>query len=542
MISLYYKTEDRFSRYGIQHFIEKFGIPVQINKPSQSGIILSYGCHASGDFIISIEENEIRNIPCGNISTHAGKICLCETPRDAGPEGEAIAVFENDTMRYPCVVRKKPGIFVGIDIFREIGYILSGHLDTIRPALDNSTQNMIASQPSVDFLENILFSAILAGCYERKIPLVQKSFWPEGKTFSVCLTHDVDEIKKTYQWISRPLRYLMRKDFPGFKGQVRSFLQKLRGIEPYYTYDDIIGIEQKFGAKSTYYILKESGNACLTSKKTWYLYGRNRSLQSPEILGLIEKLLANGDEVAIHGSYYSFKDPGLLREEVQELEQIIHKNVIGTRQHNLNLEIPATWEYQAAAGLEYDTSLGFKDTIGFRWGTSFPFYPNCGEKPLSVLEIPLIIMDICLETRTNKVSDCLRIADDVARYHGVLNLLWHPPIFNTLEYTESRDIYIKINQHCREQNAWLARACDIHKWLTLRNRMAIACSYDEPSKTLTIIPDQMGQESYLTVYLPPNTNGDLQSDKARIIGSGDNCIYIKTKDLQDFEKILVGIS
>jgi len=289
-------------------------------------------------------------------------------------------------------------------------------------------------------------------------------------------------------------------------------------------------------------MLSESGNASLFSKKTWYLYGRNRSLQDREIRALIQRLLANGDEVAIHGSYFSFKDPGLLKEEVQELEQIIHEKVIGSRQHNLNLEIPATWEYQVAAALEYDTTLGFKDTIGFRWGTSFPFYPNCGEQPLPLLEIPLIIMDICLESSTDKVSDCLRITDEVARYHGVLNLLWHPPIFNTLEYAEARDIYIKINEHCREQGAWLARACDVYQWMMLRNRLSITGSYDELNKTLTITSDNIGQECYLTIYLPADAAGDIRSNNAQILRSGNNCIHIKTRDIQDNKEILVGIS
>ena len=42
--------------------------------------------------------------------------------------------------------------------------------------------------------------------------------------------------------------------------------------------------------------------------------------------------------------------------------------------------------------------------------------PNAGEKPLPLLEIPLIIMDICLESSKNKVSDCLNIADEVKQY------------------------------------------------------------------------------------------------------------------------------
>lgn len=539
MISLYYKTEDRFSEYGIRHFIEKFGIPVQINQPSQSGIVIAYGSHVSGDFVIHIEENEIQNDICGEVTTPDDKIFICETPRDTGPGEEVIAHFEHDSARYPCVVRNKDGFHIGIDIFRETGWILAGHLDSIRPGLGGAVKKEIASQPCVDFFENILFKAILDGCCERHYPLVQKSYWPEGKTFAVCLTHDVDEIKKTYQWISRPLRYLFRRDLSGFKGQIRSFLQKIRGIEPYYTYDDIIRIEQQLGAKSTYFILKETGNASLFSKKTWFLYGRNRSLQSSDMQELIRKLLANGDEVAIHGSYFSFRDPVLLKSEVQELGEIIHNPVIGTRQHNLNLDIPDTWFYHVAAGLGYDTTLGFKDTIGFRWGTSFPFFPNIQEKPLPLLEIPLTIMDICLESSQSRESDCLRITDEVRRYNGVLNLLWHPPIFNTLEYPGARQIYLSITGYSRTMDAWITRARDIFEWLTLRNRQSFSYNFENP--ICTIIPSATGGQQFFTLYLPSDPEGEIRVKNAEVIRKKGRCLYIRTDAVHPANTIVVDL-
>ncbi len=320
-----------------------------------------------------------------------------------------------------------------------------------------------------------MFNAILAGCQERDIPLVRKSSWPEGKKFAVCLTHDIDEIKKTYQWISHPGRCLSQGDFSGFKGQVSSFMQKIRGREPYNTYDDIIRIEHDLGVKSTYFILKESGRASLLSKKTWYLYGRNRSFQHPEIRALVHRLTSNNDEVAIHGSYFSYLDASLLNDETRELEQLLNKKVLGTRQHNLNLEVPSTWMNQINAGLKYDTTLGFKDGIGFRWGTSFPFSPNTQKEPLPLLEIPLIIMDICLKSCENKIAACLRIADEVERYQGVLTLLWHPPVFNTREYPEFRDIYIKINRYCQENGAWIGRARDIYEWISCAKPAHIFC-------------------------------------------------------------------
>jgi len=542
MISLYHHTDNPFSLYGIHHFIEKFGLSITLNVPSQSGIVIAYGAEAKGDFLIEIYQNEIQNNHCGNICTPSEHIPLCEHPRDTGTAKEAVAYFENGTTRYPCVTRTERGISIGIDIFKETGYMLSGHPDSLCPSLELSAKQELASKPVVDFLEKILFEAILEACRDRHIPLVQKSIWPDGKTFAVCLTHDVDEITKTYQWISRPLRYLMKRNIPGFKGQLSSLLQKIRGIEPYYTYDDIIGIENALGAKSTYYILKETGTFKLSSKKTWYLYGRNRSLQSPKIRALIEKLQANGDEVAIHGSYFSYLEPGLLEEQTRELEGIIHEKILGSRQHNLNLDIPKTWEYQLKTGLQYDTSLGFKDTIGFRWGTSFPFYPFTQGKTIPMLEIPLIIMDICLESCENKESDCIRIADEVEKYQGVLTLLWHPPIFNTLEYPQFRDIYISINQYCRDRNAWIARARDIFEWMSLRSQQTFSYEYDVSTKICTINMAPAENCHFLTMYLPPHTDCVIRSGNAVIIKRDGDCVYIKTLNPQINNQIIVGIA
>jgi len=525
MISLYYNSDNLFTQYGINHFIEKFGIPIEINKPSWSGIIIAYGVNIEGTFVISIEENEIKNTICGKISTQYEKIPLCEKPCNTGQDNTAIAFFENKESTYPCVTRNDHGFSIGVDIFKETGYILSGHLDTLWPSLDCTTKKEISSKPVVDFLENILFEAILAGCHEQKIPLIQKSYWPEGKTFAVCLTHDVDELKKaSYQWLSRPFRFLIKGNFEGLSNQIFLFEQKISGIEPFYTYDDIIRLENDLTVKSTYFILKESGHAKLSSRKTFYLYGRNRSFNNAEMQSLLHKLKENGDEIGIHGSYFSYNNPQLLLDETRELEQLIKEKILGTRQHNLNLDVPKTWEYQVKCGLLYDSSLGFSDRIGFRWGTSFPFFPNSKAGTIPIIEIPLIIMDICLDFCDNIVPDCHQVIDEVERYFGVLTLLWHPPVFNILEYKYGRDVYIDLIRYCQTKETWIARACDIYAWMKIRNQNAFSCDYDD--STFAFITSHISHPFYFTVYLPHDTDCEIISKNAEIIKKEKDCVYI----------------
>ena len=150
-------------------------------------------------------------------------------------------------------------------------------------------------------------------------------------------------------------------------------------------------------------------------------------------------------------------------------------------------------------------------------------------------------MDICLESKGNNIADCLQIADEVERYLGVLTLLWHPPMFNSLEYPDSRDIYIKINHYCQDKGAWITRAKDIYEWLLLRNRNSFICDYDPFTKTCTIVPDPIDQDHYFTLYLPPNTDCAIRSNNADIIKRNGDHVNIKTHHLQKNNEIIVGI-
>jgi len=409
----------------------------------------------------------------------------------------------------------------------------------IRDSLDETTKQEITSKPIVDFLENLLYTSILRACDILRIPLVQKSYWPDNKSFAVCLTHDVDELKKTYQYITRSVFCIMRGDIKGFKIQLNSFFQKMKGIEPYWTFEDIIAIEKTFQAKSTYFILKESGKPLLFSRNSWSVYGRNRSFKGSEMQTLIQVLKANSDEIGIHGSFFSHQNPELLMEETRELEQIIGNTIIGTRQHHLHLDIPKTWEYQVKAGLKYDSSLGFNFALGFRWGTSYPFFPHNGKDIIPLLEIPLIIMDNYLQTFKNKEKAWLCLTDEVKRYQGVLTLLWHPRNFNPNEYPGLRDLYLKINQYCQEKEAWITCAKDIYNWLSIRNQQAFSCCYHD--SLVTIIPSGTNSELFFTVYLPNGINATIRSENIEIIARKENYIYIKSHNLSKNNKIVVDI-
>jgi hypothetical protein len=520
MITLQYTPQDPYGRYGVDHFIKRSGIPFEITNPSPSILHINYSVGTSENFLITVSGNEIKNTICGRIRLGDITIPVCETPRETGEGDEVIAIFESPEKRYPCVTRHKNGIEIGVDIFRETGHILSGHLDRIWDTLEEPAKQNLASVPVIDVLEKILLSSIREGCYRLKISLVFKSYWPNAKEFAVCLTHDVDEVKKTYQWITRPVRSILTRDYRSLKGQAHSLLKRFRGIEPYWTFNDIIAIERHFHTTSTFFFLKETGKPRLFSPLTWNLYGRTHSYTDPQVRTAISTVLDNGSEVAVHGSFYSFATPGRIAGETRELENVVHRKIAGIRQHHLNLSIPETWNYQTDAGLMYDSSIGYKNRLGFRWGTSFPFNPFNGKDTLRIQEIPLIIMDICLFSHEDQQEACISIADQVENVQGLLTILWHPPVFNTMEFPEARDIYCRIIKGAQERGALVTNARKILKWENNRNSTDLKCRFDGSS--IIMEPSIAGHDYFISLDVPSGSDFGILSGNAFIIGRDVN--------------------
>ena len=64
-------------------------------------------------------------------------------------------------------------------------------------------------------------------------------------------------------------------------------------------------------------------------------------------------------------------------------------------QHFLHYDIRTTPAVHAEAGSKYDSTIGFNDNVGFRFGTCYPYhlYDLKAEKELPIMEISLIIQD-----------------------------------------------------------------------------------------------------------------------------------------------------
>jgi len=361
--------------------------------------------------------------------------------------------IESCGKRYEIIFGKRSVGDIAGDPLEIIGKALSGELDGEHtwPFLDELSDALLESiRSSIDVL-------------------IRKKFWREGN-FALCLTHDVDEIRKTYQFFTRGFRAAARGDLKGVLSEIKSLIGKLRGKDPYWTFDRVMEIEDRLGVRSSFYFLRERGKVDVRDRKSWRKLGRRYDFW--EVKDVLERLSSGGWEVGLHGSFDSFDNEEMLRAEKEELEKIVGHRVVGIRQHNLNLKIPETWRIHEKLELEYDSSLGSNRELSFRWGTSFPFYPIDDGRFVKVLQIPLLVEDIVLMKREDPWKDLIKLVNIVKRFGGVLTVLWHHSVFGS-DYPGWDDLYERLIVLCKGEGAWVCNGKQIAKWWKFRSKAEV---------------------------------------------------------------------
>src|SRR5262249_36524368 len=105
---------------------------------------------------------------------------------------------------------------------------------------------------------------------------------------------------------------------------------------------------------------------------------------------------------------------------------------LGGRQHYLRFAVPDTWRSWAAAGLAYDSTLGFSEAPGFRAGTcyAYPVFDLVERRPLGLVERPLIAMEASLLDHCGlepeaAADEMRRLREVCRRFDGDFVFLWH---------------------------------------------------------------------------------------------------------------------
>jgi hypothetical protein len=398
----------------------------------------------------------------------------------ANPGGERVV----HPLSYRC---QRGGVTIeriGYDLFAEISYLLTV-----------GQPEEFARFPTLD-LHILLLRELIV---ESGIELLEIPPVPEGYGCIACLTHDIDHPAiRFHKWDSTAFGFLYRATAGSIakfiRGRVsfRDLIQnwaaaaKLPFVYMGLAKDFWSGFEDRYGKvedgiRSTYFVVP-FGNHPGIDVSGPAPRRRATGYGAKDIKNSLLKIKANGCEVALHG-IDAWCDSELGRRELEELRSVTGDTDLGVRMHWLfySEKSPATVEQ---AGASYDSTIGYRTTVGFCNGTTQPYKPLGAA---NLLELPLHIMDTALfyraylglsqEEAESRVSD---VIGAVVKYGGCLTVNWHDRSLTSERHWGL--CYLALIEDLKLHDAWFATAGEVAAWFRMRRSVEFETDNSDPDK------------------------------------------------------------
>ena len=167
----------------------------------------------------------------------------------------------------------------------------------------------------------------------------------------------------------------------------------------------------------------------------------------------MQKIHRRGHLIGLHGSYNSYNDYSILKDEYDRLKRVmgganIKQDLEISRQHYLRWDSSITPNLLSKVGLKYDTTLTHAGYPGFRCGTcyEFPMYDLKNRQELGLIQRPLVVMEASVLkylglSYQKGASLIATLANECKKFNGRFSLLWHN---SELENNKKRKLYSNI--------------------------------------------------------------------------------------------------
>ena len=206
------------------------------------------------------------------------------------------------------------------------------------------------------------------------------------------------------------------------KGRLFERVQVLTGLkkDPYDTYSKINAIAAKVDRV-----------ICFVPLSDWGPKDKNIHWKNENYRSLIRGLNSTGG-IGLHPGYNSHLNAEILETEKKRLEEIVGHEMVKSRFHFLRFSLPESYQFLLEAGFEKDYSMGYAEEIGFRAGTSIPFYfyDLTAEQKTDLLIFPFAYMDSALKDRLNlqppkAIEEIHQMMAEVKSVGGLFMCIWH---------------------------------------------------------------------------------------------------------------------
>ena len=259
--------------------------------------------------------------------------------------------------------------------------------------------------------------------------------------FNFEVSHDVDfPSMYGFHSLNRIIK-ISTYDFLKFKFNLKKTLYNLYYFstnnmsllqsDPYNTFNWLMDQSELNNIKSTFYFIVDSRDR---NFDTFY------NINSKSMKDLMKSINRREHDIGIHPSYNSFRDKIYTKYQFNKLIGItnslkIKQKVWSSRMHFLRWETGITEDVLQFSEIDYDTTMGYADSPGFKAGTCFPYRPYnlISKQTYGFIIKPLINMECTIiskpylnlgsgEDAFNEFTYYKNICKQVG---GNYTLLWH---------------------------------------------------------------------------------------------------------------------
>jgi hypothetical protein len=377
---------------------------------------------------------------------------------------------------------------IGYDLFAEVRTLLTKG----QPAAN-------ASIPALDLHIALLRDLIVA----RGLPLVEVPPVPEGYRFIACLTHDVDHPsirrhKFDHTMFGFLYRALVGSLFGVFRGRLRwrelltnwgaalklPFVHLGLAKDFWHELDAYTMLEK--GLRSTFFVIPFKDYPGQTGHGKAPSFRASR-YGAADIACKIQELISAGHEIGLHG-IDAWLDSSSGRRELEQIRQITGTQSAGVRMHWLYFDEQSPILLEKA-GVEYDSTFGYNETVGYRAGTTQAYKPL---EAARLLELPLQIMDTALffpaylglspEQARRRVR---HIISHAVQFGGCVTVNWHDRSIAPERCWGQ--FYADLVEELKNSGAWFATAEETVSWFRKRRAVTFEDVTAEP-ETLQLKP------------------------------------------------------
>jgi len=321
-----------------------------------------------------------------------------------------------------------------LDIFSASFFMLTRWEEYVNKNRDS--HNRFPATESLAFKEGFLDRPIVNEYVEQLKQMLlelDSSLKFKEQKKELLLTHDVD-VPLLYPNLFSGYRDILgdivkRKKFKlAFNKILTKYLVLTKQTkDPYDTFDELMDLSENLGIKSYFFFMAKGDT----------IYDNFYKSSDKFIQKLIKKIKDRGHYIGIHPTYNAYNSNIQFKKEKKELEVNLQTDIKFGREHYLRFEVPTTWQIWEDNSMEWDSSCGYADRVGFRCGTgdTFSVFNILTREKLKLKERPLIVMDCSLFDYSHYgYSEAKEKIDEMRERSNQFTMLWHNSYIGHIEF------------------------------------------------------------------------------------------------------------